>query len=318
VAQSMVSEIMPAEKRGRYIAFLEGFWPIGFIASGLLIYFVLQVSDWHTVFILQAIPAVFVLVIRRYVPESPRWLAAHGHSERAEQVMQGIEDKVKARLDGKPLPPAAPQTVAVASEKATIGTLFSGIYARRTTMLWGLWFFALLGFYGLTTWLGALLQAKGFPVTKSVFYTILISLAGIPGFLFSAWLVESWGRKGTLVLNLLGGATACYFYGNAADQTQLIVAGLCMQFFLFGMWSALYAYTPELYPTAVRATGTGFASAIGRIGSLIGPYVIGVILPATGQSGVFALGASAFVIAALSVLILGEETKGRTLESISH
>ena len=91
-------------------------------------------------------------------------------------------------------------------------------------MLWTLWFFALLGFYGLTTWLGALLQAKGFPVTKSVFYTIMISLAGIPGFLFSAWLVESWGRKGTLALNLIGGAIACYFYGGAADQTQLIVA----------------------------------------------------------------------------------------------
>ena len=141
VAQSMVSEIMPAEKRGRYIAFLEGFWPIGFIASGLLIYFVLQVSDWHTVFILQAIPALFVLVIRRYVPESPRWLAAHGHSERAEQVMQGIETKVRERLNGKPLPPVVPQAVVLSSGKATIGTLFSGIYARRTTMLWGLWFF---------------------------------------------------------------------------------------------------------------------------------------------------------------------------------
>jgi putative MFS transporter len=318
VAQSMVSEIMPADKRGPYIAFLEGFWPIGFIASGLLIYFVLQVSDWHTVFILQAIPALFVLVIRRYVPESPRWLAAHGYLERAEQVMLGIETKVKDRLGGEPLPPAVPQTADVSSARATVSTLFSGIYAKRTIMLWGLWFFALLGFYGLTTWLGALLQARGFAVTKSVFYTIMISLAGIPGFLFSAWLVESWGRKGTLVLNLLGGAIACYFYGLAADQTQLIVAGLFMQFLLFGMWSALYAYTPELYPTAIRATGTGFASAVGRIGSLIGPYVIGVILPAAGQGGVFALGTGAFVIAALAVLTLGEETRGRTLESISH
>jgi MFS transporter, putative metabolite:H+ symporter len=317
VAQSMVSEIMPAEKRGRYIAYLEGFWPIGFIASGLLIYAVLSVADWHWVFILQAIPALFVLVIRRYVPESPRWLAAHGHSDRAEQVMQEIENKVAARLAGKPLPEVRPQRIAP-STHVGFGTLFSGIYARRTMMLWTLWFFALLGFYGLTTWLGALLQARGFSVTNSVFYTILISLAGVPGFLFSAWLVETWGRKGTLALSLIGGAVACYFYGGAADQTQLIIAGLCMQFFLFGMWSALYAYTPELYPTAVRATGTGFASAIGRVGSLIGPTVIGLILPATGQGGVFALGAGAFAIAALSVLILGEETKGRTLENISH
>src|SRR4029077_18391506 len=116
-----------------------------------------------------------------------------------------------------------------AQARVDIATLFSGIYARRTTMLWMLWFFALLGFYGLTTWLGALLQTKGFPVTKSVFYTILISLAGIPGFLCSAWLVESWGRKGTLVLNLTAGAVASSFYGGACSGTQLIVAGLCMQ-----------------------------------------------------------------------------------------
>src|SRR5580692_7148051 len=111
VAQSMVSEIMPADKRGRYIAYLEGFWPLGFIASGLSIYAVLSVADWHWVFILQAIPALFVLVIRRYVPESPRWLAASGQSERAEAVMQEIESKVSARLAGQPLPAIKPQPV---------------------------------------------------------------------------------------------------------------------------------------------------------------------------------------------------------------
>jgi MFS transporter, putative metabolite:H+ symporter len=259
-----------------------------------------------------------VLVIRRYVPESPRWLASHGQSDRAEATIREIEQKVSARLNGQSLPPVVRQPMADASEGGGIGALFTGIYAKRTTMLWALWFFALLGFYGLTTWLGALLQAKGFPVTKSVFYTIMISLAGIPGFLCSAWLVEAWGRKATLALNLLAGAASCYFYGSATDQTQLIISGLCMQFFLFGMWSALYAYTPELYPTRIRATGTGFASAIGRVGSLIGPYVIGIILPTAGQAGVFALGAGAFTLAALAVLILGEETKGRTLESISH
>src|ERR1700753_2643449 len=295
VAQSMVSEMIPAPNRGRYIALLEGFWPLGFIVSGLLCYAVLSVSDWHWVFILQAIPALFVLVIRRYVPESPRWLASHGHSDRAEATMRAIEQKVSARLGGQSLPAAQRQPIAEAPESGGIASLFSGIYARRTTMLWALWFFALLGFYGLTTWLGALLQAKGFPVTKSVFYTILISLAGIPGFLCAAWLVEAWGRKPTLTLTLLAGAASCYFYGSAADQTQLIIAGLCMQFFLFGMWSALYAYTPELYPTAVRATGTGFASAIGRLGSLIAPYVLGIILPSAGQAGGFAPGRRASV-----------------------
>jgi putative MFS transporter len=220
-------------------------------------------------------------------------------------------------LNGATLPAPQPEQVELRTSQG-LSTLFSAGYGRRTIMLWCLWFFALLGFYGLTTWLGALLQAKGFPVTKSVYYTILISLAGIPGFLTAAWMIEALGRKPTLIATLLGAAISSYFYGGATDQTQLIVAGLCMQFCAFGMWSALYAYTPELYPTHVRATGTGFASAVGRIGSLIGPSVIGFILPTAGQSGVFALGAGAFTLAALVVLVLGEETKGRTLESISH
>src|SRR5579863_2533914 len=213
VAQSMVSEIIPAGQRGRYIALLEGFWPLGFICSGLLAFAVLSVADWRWVFILQGIPAIFVLIVRRYVPESPRWLASHGDAEQAERVMSEIEQKVSERLGGAALPTPAPMKVEPRTTTQGLATLFSPGYRRRTVMLWCLWFFALLGFYGLTTWLGALLQAKGFPVTKSVFYTIMISLAGIPGFLFSAWLVEAWGRKGTLAMNLIGGAVACYFYG---------------------------------------------------------------------------------------------------------
>lgn len=317
VAQSMVSEIIPANQRGRYIALLEGFWPLGFICSGLLAFAVLSFADWHWVFILQGLPAIFVLIVRRYVPESPRWLASHGDAAAAERVMSEIEAKVSERLGGAALPAPMPEQLELRTSSG-LATLFAPGYGRRTIMLWCLWFFALLGFYGLTTWLGALLQAKGFPVTKSVYFTILISLAGIPGFLTAALTIEALGRKTTLIAALLGAAISCYFYGGATDQGQLIAAGLCMQFCAFGMWSALYAYTPELYPTHVRATGTGFASAVGRIGSLIGPSLVGFILPAAGQFGVFALGAGAFLLAALVVLVLGEETRGRTLESISH
>jgi putative MFS transporter len=317
VAQSMVSELIPAKNRGRYIAYLEGFWPLGFICSGLLSLVVLSVANWRWVFILEGVPAIFVLIVRRTVPESPRWLASRGNIAGAERVMTRIETAVQARIGGAALPEPAVQPE-IEAGRGGLAALWIGVYAKRTAMLWGLWFFALLGFYGLTTWLGALLQQKGFPVTKSVYYTILISLAGIPGFLTSAWLVETWGRKPTCVATLLGSAAACYLYGSATTQTELIIFGLIMQFCLFGMWSVLYAYTPELYPTRVRATGSGFASAIGRLGSLLGPYLVGVVLPAAGTAGVFALGAGAFVIAALVVVMLGEETKARTLEAISR
>lgn len=323
IGLSMVSEIVPAKSRGKYVAILEGFWPIGFIAAGALTYALLPVIGWRGIFIALSVPAVFVFVVRRMVPESPRWLEDVGRKREADAVMAGIEQRVE-RASGRALPPvsAVYQSTPSSNRKARFMELWSGPYARRTIMLWSVWFFALLGYYGLTTWLGALLQQAGYAVTKSVLYTVYISLAGIPGFMFSAWLLEKWGRKPTCALMLLGSAVAAYAYGQAAVHKvpveQLIAAGLCMQFFLFGMWSVLYAYTPELYPTRSRATGSGFASSIGRIGSLAGPYLVGVLLPVTGQGGVFTLGALSFALAAAVVLLLGVETRGKALEEVSR
>lgn len=324
IGLAMVSEIVPARSRGRYVAILEGFWPLGFITAGVVAYFALAQVGWRGIFIALSIPAVFVLVIRRWVPESPRWLEDAGRLREADQVMAGIESRVLKASGLRSLPAPEPQRVSVtstASRGALFAELWRGEYAKRTLMLWSLWFLALLGYYGLTTWLSALLQQAGYAVTKSVLYTVYISLAGIPGFISAAILVEKWGRKPTCMLMLLGSAVAAFLYGqSAASQApvaQLITAGLFMQFFMFGMWSVLYAYTPELYPTRSRATGSGFASSIGRIGSLVGPYIVGLVLPVAGQSGVFSLGAACFVAAALVVLFFGIETKGRSLEDVS-
>jgi putative MFS transporter len=326
VGQSLVSEMLPTRNRGRYVALLEGFWPIGFIAAGIGAYFLLPLVGWRGIFIALAVPSVFVFAIRRCVPESARWLESAGRIVEADAVISRFETKVKAYLGGAELPEAAHGVVGAPVVQTSLTAAFVQIwrdgYAGRTAMTWTLWFFALLGFYGLTTWLGALLQNAGYEVTKSVFYTIIISLAGIPGFLFSAWLLEAWGRKPTCVIVLLGSALFAYLYGQAAAThapvAQLIGTGLCMQFFFFGMWSVLYAYTPELYPTRTRATGAGFASSIGRLGSLLGPFIVGLVLPALGQGGVFSLGAASFVVAALAVLLFGIETKGRPLEEVSR
>lgn len=324
IGLSMVSEIVPAQSRGRYVAVLEGFWPIGFIAAGILAYFTLPLIGWRGIFIALSIPAIFVFIVRRHVPESPRWLEDVGRVAEADMVTTRIEQRVIAASGGKalPVPKASVQAPERTDKRTLFAELWHGVYAKRTIMLWALWFFALLGYYGLTTWLGALLQQAGYEVTKSVTYTIWISLAGIPGFIFSAWLLEAWGRKPTCVLMLVGSAISAYVYGQVATAqapvAQLIGAGLCMQFFMFGMWSVLYAYTPELYPTRSRGTGAGFASSVGRLGSLLGPLAVGIILPMAGHTGIFTLGAISFGIAAFVVIALGTETKGKSLEDLSR
>ena len=91
-----------------------------------------------------------------------------------------------------------------------------------------------------------------------------------------------------------------------------------MQFFLFGMWAVLYTYTPELFPTGARASGCGLSSTVGRVGSLIGPTIVGFILPMAGQAGVFGLGAACFASAAFIVFMFGIETRGKSLEVIAE
>jgi putative MFS transporter len=130
--------------------------------------------------------------------------------------------------------------------------------------------------------------------------------------------LEKIGRKPTTAAFLLCAAAAAYFYGNAPDQTTLFIAGFVIQFFMFGMWSCLYAYTPELYPTRARSTGAGFASAFGRIGAILGPMIVPILVQNYGPPAAFEVGAGGFVIAALLVFVLGVETKGKILEAVSH
>lgn len=317
VAQAMLSEFMPAAVRGRYIAFMEGFWAVGYICSGLISLWILPHFGWRWVFVAVGLLSLAVFLVRRQVPESPRWLADQGRFDDADEVMTQFENRVQ-RGSKMPLPRPKPFVNVETHARANpVATLFSRLYRTRTIMVFGVWFFALLGFYGLNSWIAVLLKAHGFSIVKSVEFVTLITLGGIPGFAVAAALLERIGRKPVTAFFLAMSAVAAYFYGNATGSTALFIAGFTMQFFTFGMWSCLYAYTPELYPTRARSTGAGFASAAGRIGAIIGPNIVPYILVAGGQSAVFSLGALSFAIGAALVLTLGVETKGKALELVS-
>lgn len=337
VAQAMVSEIVPAPVRGKYIAILEGFWAVGYVLSGAISFFVLPYLGWRWAFVVVGLLSLVVLAVRRTMPESPRWLAEAGRHAEAEAVMATMERAVE-RATGRPLPPVTPQIAAAVAEAvadpipgprpSAVATLFAPAYRMRTVMAFGLWFFALIGFFGLNSWIAVLLKERGFSIVGSVGFVTLITLGGIPGFATAAVLLERIGRKPTTALFLTCAAAAAWLYGNAGGEpvltvagvtvTWLFVAGFVMQFFMFGMWSCLYAYTPELYPTRARATGAGFASAFGRIGAILGPMIVPVLVRDYGPATAFQVGAGGFLIAALLVLTLGVETRGKVLEAVSH
>ena len=318
VANAMISEFLPTKVRGRWLTVMEGLAPIGVIFAGLLAWIFVPIIGWRWVFVFEAVPAIWIFFVRRNLPESPRWLESVGREEEAHAIAAELEHKVQ-KVTGSELPPI-PEVTYVSQKgiRAKFGDLWVGRYVKRTVGMAIVWPLALLGYWGIQSWITALLASSGYTIQKSMAYALLIQLGGIPGFLVTTYLIDKVGRKATLIIGLLGSAVMAYLYGNAPNLTLLIVFGLLLQYFFWTLWPALYAFTPEVYPTRLRATGTGFVMSMGRLGAILGPYVAGLILGKDYVQGpVFIMALVAFVIAALAVLLLVPETKGKVLEEVA-
>ena len=309
VASTLVSELSPTRIRGRMVVILESFWAVGWLLAALIGYFVVPLSDdgWRWAFALGLVPALYAVVIRWGMPESPLFLERRGREAEAEQVVRFFEESAGVpHEESRPLPEAPPRTP---------GALWSSAYRVRTIGIWAVWFCVNFSYYGAFIWLPTLLYAQGFDLVRSFGYTLVITLAQLPGYALAAVLVEVWGRRATLATFLLGSAVSAVFFGLSGEVWQIIAAGCAMSFFNLGAWGALYAVTPEIYPTSVRASGAGAAAGFGRIASIAAPLLVPVILGTWGNAALFILFGAAFVVGALAAYLLLPEQAGDALET---
>jgi putative MFS transporter len=313
VAATLVSEFSPRASRGRMIVLLESFWAYGTLIAGLIAIFVLPSYGWRWAFAIGALPALYAAYLRRALPESPRYLAERGRAAEADAVVRRVERAGGGALLTleKAVPPAR-------AGRSRIADLFRPEFRRRTAMLWILWFGIVFTYYGIFLYVPTLLVARGLSEVRSNEYFFLSTIAQVPGYFSAAWLVERWGRKPTLVTYLLGSAAAAFLFGNSGTGTDTFIYAALLSFFNLGAWGVLYSYSPELYPTSIRATGAGVAAAVGRIGGIIGPFLTPVLVPVIGQTGIFAMFMALLVLTAITAFVLAEETRGRSLEEISQ
>lgn len=315
VASTLVSELSPTRIRGRLVVALESFWALGWILAAVIGFYVVPRGDdgWRWGLALGLVPAVYALVVRFGLPESAAWLERRGRHEEAERVVRGFEASA-----GVVAPPTStkgvPAAVAEPVPQAAPGLWSRGL-RRRTLGIWLVWFGVNFSYYGAFLWIPSLLVARGHDVTTSFGYTLVITLAQLPGYALAAVLVEAWGRRSTLALFLLGSAVAAWFFGQSDSATSIIVAGSALSFCNLGAWGALYAITPEIYPTAVRGSGAGAAAGFGRLASIAAPLVVPVLLERGGGDVlVFTIFTAAFVVAAAAAFLL-PETRGRALDT---
>lgn len=316
-ASTLVSEFSPARARGRMVVLLESFWAWGWILASLIAYLLIPIYGWRIGFFLGGVPAIYAAYLRRNIPESPRYLEQKGLLKEADEIVSKMEQQAGIVNDKAD----ASQPGEEKGKSISFSDLWSKAYIRRTIVLWILWLGINFGYYGFVLWTPTLLVDKGFSLVKGFEFTLIMSIAQLPGYYSSAYLIERIGRKAVLVAYLTGTAISAYLYGQSESVTAVLVFGCLLYFFSLGAWGAVYAYTPEVYPTRVRGSGAGWAAAVGRIGAIAAPYIVGLMYQAKGKevgfTYVFIMLTIVFAAVAVVIALLGIETKGRTLDEIN-
>ena len=317
-ASTLVSEISPLESRGKNVIILESFWAWGWILSQLVAYLLIPVYGWRMAFIVGAIPALFAAFLRFKVPESPRFLEVNGRTEEADEIVSGLERA--AGMEPRPYEPSE-GAVEKRSWYSEFRMLWSRNNLRATVVLWVIWFGINFGYYGFVLWTPSML-VDHMDLTRGLGFVLIMCIAQLPGYLSAALLVERIGRKPTLILFFMGTAVAAWLFGHSDTDMAILATGCLLYFFALGAWGCVYSYTPEVYPTDVRGSGTGWASAFGRVGAVLAPMVVPVLYSyygsETGFMMVFAVLSAVFIMVAVVIAVLGKETKGIRLADRSQ
>jgi putative MFS transporter len=319
VASAYINEFIGAKKRGRFFLLYEVIFPVGLMFAGIAGYFLVPVYGWKAMFIVGLVPAVLTIPMRALMPESPRWLASTGRVKKADAVVSMLENE--ALKAGATLAEPVVRRVDVkATARSDWRELFKGIYRKRTFTIWFLWICVYMVNNGLITWLPTLYkQAFNLPLQTSLAYGWVTSAVGVVASILCALLIDKVGRKRWYSVAFLASTVPLIILTalGAVSATQVVVFASIAYAILQTISFSLYLYSAELYPTRLRAIGTGFGSAWLRAGSAVGPLLVGRIVDNYGISYVFTVFAAVALVGGLVTIVFAIETKGRVLEELS-
>jgi MFS transporter, putative metabolite:H+ symporter len=316
-------EFVSNKYRGSFAGALAGFFSFGFVAAALIGFFVIPLSPegWRIALVIVSLPVLVLLWWRKSLHESPRWLESRGRHAEASAVVADIEAQVERR-GVKLAPVVATADAPFLHERSSsffgnLKTLWMAPLTKTTFMTWCLWLSITFCSYAFFVWIPGLLVQHGMTITKSFGFSIGIYVAQIPGYYSAAYFNEKIGRKATIVTYMVLACISAVSLAFSTTDLTIVIFAVALSFSMNGVNAGQYAYTPEVFPTHLRATGMGTASAFGRIGAICSPMLVGYIYPLWGFPGVFGMCTAMLAMGGLAVLILGVSTTGRTLEEIT-
>jgi putative MFS transporter len=318
IATTYIAELSQARIRGRFYVLYELIFVFGLIGAGLLGTILVPWLGWQSMFILGALPALLTMVLRRLLPESPRWLASRGRAAEADAVVANVERLAAARHI-KLAPPMAP-AIEPSTKAGDWREMFSTFYRGRTFAVWAMWFCCFSTTYGLTSWLPSLYRSHfHLPLQQALFYGLVTNLVGICGSIACALFVDRVGRRRWFTGGLIcGGAVLLPLAFISIDTAETLLFFVSAgSFFLSTVSIGLNLYTPELYPTRMRAFASSVGGAWQRVAAFLGPMVVGTLLPLYGLGSLFFYFGGLAILGGAITWCFAVETAGRELEEIS-
>ena len=318
IASTYISEILRADRRGGSFLGYQLIFPIGLLGAGVAGAIVVPTLGWQWMFIIGAVPALIALVLRRYCPESPRWLASKGRLDEADRIVTDIE-RIVSRNGQRELPPVVLIPMQNLGAKTRWRELFEGRYRRRTLLVWVLWAATYMVSQGMQSWVPTLYRdVYHLPLQQALNYAVAAPVGTVIGAFLCAILIDRTGRRlwfiGAYIL-LVAGLLELWLGGGETAFGMMLGYGFC------SLWTgsvsmSIFLYTAEIYPTRMRAMGLSWATFWLRIAATIGPLMVGFILPAYGISGVFFMFSCITMIGLVAAIFMTETTK-RVLEEVS-
>jgi putative MFS transporter len=271
---------------------------------------------WRWLFALGALPAILAYLIRRGVPESPRWLADRDRHDdaRASLAYIGVNDamidQARAELAATP----AHET----EREATFGDLFTAAYVRRVAHTWLMWFCSGFAAYAFSVWLPTIFATYyHIALTRSLVYTFIVAGTSVAARVVAFSLIDLFGRKTLIVLGFGGAGAAALMFTQATTETALLTTAMAYAAFADIGSLAMTVYTPEVYPVRIRGKGAAIAMGWGRFGGMVSPIVAGFLINADNLIWVWGLMAAFQFTSAGLTFLMAHETSGRSLEAVA-
>jgi putative MFS transporter len=313
VDTAIMTEFMPAARRGRMLALWAIFFSLGNLLAALVGRLVIPAFGWRVMFLLCLPPAAMVLVVRRWIPETPRFLLEHGRLDAARRATGWI-------ALGRDCPALAPDHPARVAHRARrrpgLATLAAPALRRRTAVACLAWLTWSFSYFGLLLWLPTLLVLRHVPPPDVFLFVAGYTGSGIVGRLIASAVVDRIGRKPLILATGLASAVLVVLFGRQSGLPLLMLWGFLLAVFQDAGLGTVATYTPELFPTRLRASGTGLAAGVGRVATMVAPLAVAAVVGRSVEA-VFVMFAAAYALGALAVAVLGRETRRASLEAVA-